>query len=130
MRPGGFKCCWYEDSNIAGLREAVADAAYAFLTAQLAKRGVDPYLAAPFSRGCLLRRAGLPFSFGQTPACGKAVHKLCTPWAQHMGVPAPPQARPLDTTEQGRRGRKRRNYMYLKDKTGITESIDVGHKRH
>jgi hypothetical protein len=51
MRPGGFKCCWYEDSNIAGLREAVADAAYAFLTAQLAKRGGDPYLAAPFSRG-------------------------------------------------------------------------------
>jgi hypothetical protein len=88
MRPGGFKCCWYEDSNIAGLREAAADAAYAFLTAQLAKRGGDPYLAAPFSRGACCGEL-VAFSSSQNRACEKAVHKLCTAWAQHIGVSAP-----------------------------------------
>src|SRR5258708_6131683 len=98
MRPGGFKCCWYEDSNIAWQCGALAEGVYAFLTAQLANQGRHPYLAAPLWRGHsrvgaafkerLLRRAGLAFSSGQTLACEKAVHKLCTAWAQHIGVPA------------------------------------------
>jgi hypothetical protein len=66
------------------------------------------------------------------------VRRLCTtcaplghnPWAQHIGVPVPIPSTALDTAEQGQRGVKRRNYMYLKDKIGITESIDEGRKRH
>ena len=89
MPPVGFKCCWYEDSNIAWQRGAFAAGAWAFLTAQLAKRAGHPYLAAPLSRGACCGALVIAFSSGQTPACGKAVHKLCTPWAQHIGVPAP-----------------------------------------
>ena len=103
MRPGGFKCCWYEDSNIARQPGALAEVRTYFSRHSLRIGAAIPMLRLRF-RGAILewrcfQEAPLSksaccgacpaFSSDQTSACEKAVHKLCTAWAQHIGVPPP-----------------------------------------
>ena len=89
-----------------------AGGAQQFFTAPLANRRGRPYVVAPLARTV----AGFPperfcpdtapvapprFSSSLTPACEKAVHKLCIAWAQHIGMPAPFPSTPVDTAGRG-----------------------------